>query len=79
MFVIYLYDIKAKNKKEFNRVKRLFYYHLNKLNLKKEFWKTKSVLAVPLELEPPLDRFFKKVRKSIKVYKISADSIEKMY
>ncbi|MBI5227395.1 hypothetical protein HY988_02290 [Candidatus Micrarchaeota archaeon] len=78
MFVVYLYDIKAKNKKTFNRTKRMFYYYLNKLNLKKEFWKSKSVLAVTPEFEKKMDLLFKRFRGSVIAYKIITDSVEKI-
>lgn len=78
MFIVYFYDIKAKNKKKFNRTKRLFYYYLNKLPLQKEFWKSKSVLAVPLKLEKPLDSFFKQFKNEVIVYKLRAETIEEL-
>jgi hypothetical protein len=76
MYVLYLYDIKAKNKKKFNRVKRRFYYHLNKMPLKKEYWRTKSAVSVPTSLEVAMDKFFKMFGRSVKVYKILTESIE---
>lgn len=76
MQVLYLYDIKAKNKKKFNRVKRRFYYHLNKMPLNKEHWRTKSAIAVPTNLEAAMDKFFKMFGRSIIVYKIITESIE---
>jgi hypothetical protein len=76
MQVLYLYDIKAKNKKTFNRVKRRFYYHMNKLPLKKTHWKTKSALSVPPNLEVVVDDFFSMFGKSVKVYKVITESIE---
>lgn len=78
MYVLYIYDIKAKNKKKFNRTKRLFYYHLNKLQLNKELWKTKSALAVEPKMEKVLDALFKRFGKSILVYKILTESIEQL-
>ncbi|MFN7991509.1 MAG: hypothetical protein U0R44_05105 [Candidatus Micrarchaeia archaeon] len=76
LFIIYIYDLKAKDKRSFNRVKRLFYYHLNRLPLKKELWKTKSALAVPPKMEKSLDNFFKRFRRSVIVYKAVAESVE---
>ena len=78
MKIVYIYDIKAKNKKKFNRTKRLFYYHLGKMNLGKNTWKTKSTLAVSTTSEKRLDLFFKKFGKSIVVYKIVAETIEEL-
>lgn len=78
MLVLYIYDVKAKNRKSFNRVKRLFYYHLNRLPLTKELWKTKSVLAVPPKLEKALDSFFRRFGKSVVVYKSYSESVERL-
>lgn len=76
MFVLYIYDLKAKNKKKFNRTKRLFYYHLGRLPLKKELWKTKSAIAVELRMEKMMDSFFKRFGRSVTVYKAYAEAIE---
>ena len=78
MQILYLYDIKAKNKREFNRVKRLFYYRLNKLDLVKLHFVTKSVLLVPLELERLLDGFFLEFKKSVEVYKAKCEKVEQL-
>lgn len=78
MFVLYIYDVKAKNKKTFNRVKRLFYYHLNRLPLKKDFWKTKSAFAIELKMEKMVDSFFKRFGKSVIVYKAYVESIDQL-
>ena len=75
---MYIYDIKAKNKKKFNRVKRRFYYHLNKLPLKKEQWKTKSTILVSTKMEKTLDHFFRSFGRSIEVYKVLTESIEEL-
>ncbi|MFH1785451.1 MAG: hypothetical protein ABH842_03400 [Candidatus Micrarchaeota archaeon] len=78
MQVVYIYDLKAKNKKKFNRLKRVFYYHLNKLPLKKEHWKTKSTLSVKTTQEKQLDLFFRRFRKEVIVYKLYTDFIERL-
>lgn len=78
MFIVYIYDLKAKDKKKFNRVKRLFYYHMAKLPLKKEFWKSKSALAVPAKMEKIMDSFFKKFQGGICVFKLNTNSIEEL-
>ena len=78
MQVLYLYDIKAKNKQEFNRVKRLFYYHLNKLDLLKIHFVTKSVLLAPSELERLVDSFFKQFKNKVEVYKVRCEKIEEL-
>lgn len=76
MLVLYIYDLKAKNKKSFNRTKRLFYYHMGRLPLKKEVWKTKSAFAVHTRMEKTIDDFFKRFGKSVIVYKARVESIE---
>lgn len=78
MIILYIYDIDAKNKKKFNRTKRRFYYHLNKLNLKKDVWKTKSAIAVTLDMGKVMDLFFKQFKKHIVVYKILTESISQL-
>lgn len=78
MFVLYIYDIKAKDKRKFNRVKRLFYYHLGSLPLKKGAWKTKSAFAVESGQEKQVDLFFKRFGKSVVVYKIMAETISEL-
>lgn len=78
MFIIYLYDLKAKNKKKFNRTKRMFYYYLNRLPLPKEYWKSKSALSIPPKLEKTMDSFFKQFRNEVVVYKLHTQSIEEL-
>ena len=78
MQILYIYDLKAKNKKSFNRTKRLFYYHMNQLPLKKNFWKTKSALTVPLKHERMMDRFFKRFGRKVVVYKVLAEVISEI-
>lgn len=78
MLVLYIYDIKAKDKKGFNRTKRLFYYHLNKLQIKKELWKTKSTLAVQPKMEKTMDSFFRRFGRAVVVYKSYSESIERL-
>lgn len=80
MFV-YFYDLEYKTKKEFNRKKRVFYYNLNKLGLKKDFWLNKSVLLVPDDKESLFDGFFrqyKKTERGITIYKIFTTFIEEI-
>jgi len=78
VLVVYIYDVKAKDKKSFNRVKRLFYYHLNRLQIKKEVWKTKSTLAVPPKMEKTMDLFFRRFGKAVVVYKSYSENIERL-
>ncbi|MDD5339717.1 MAG: hypothetical protein PHV13_00525 [Candidatus ainarchaeum sp.] len=78
MQILYIYDVKAKDKGSFNRAKRLFYYHLGRLSLKKEAWKTKSVLAVQPKMEKTMDSFFRRFGKAVVVYKSYSESIERL-
>lgn len=78
LIILYIYDLLAKDKKRFNRVKRVFYYHLNRLPLKKEVWKTKSALAVPSTMEKTMDLFFRRFKGSVVVYKSYSHSIEQL-
>jgi len=75
--LVYLYDLKA-SVRDYNRLKRKFYYHLNKNGYNQYFWKTKSVLVVPDEMERLIDGFFAGFKKSVVVYKIHTNSIEEL-
>lgn len=75
--LVYIYDIKA-NIRNYNRIKRVFYYNLNKQGLSKYYWKTKSVLAVPDNMRAAVDRFFKEYSKTCVAYKIKCKGIEKI-
>ena len=76
MQILYIYDIKAGSERSFNRIKRRFYYNLGKLGIKKEAWKTKSAISVPLEHEWKMDQFFRSFSRHTVVYKVYAHSIE---
>ncbi|MEM3499162.1 MAG: hypothetical protein QXF35_01685 [Candidatus Bilamarchaeaceae archaeon] len=79
--IIYIYDLKFKNKKEFNRQKRKFYYNLNKLPIDKKNWFNRSVILVPDNKENIFDEFFKtykKTEKNLLVYKIFTSNIEEI-
>ena len=76
MFIVYMYDLTAKNKKLFNRNKRKFYYHLNKISIPTDSWKTKSTLVInQTNLEKTLDIFFKKFSSFCTCYKFETSSI----
>lgn len=75
---LYLYDVKAKNKKEFNRVKRRFYYRLNQMLPDRETWKTKSAILVRGRSVRVLDNFFHSFRGLVVVYKANVRSIEEL-
>lgn len=73
----YLYDIKT-TLKSYNRVKRVFYYNLNRRGLNKYYWKTKSVLVVPDNMGYAVDSFFKEYSKFLIVYKIKCREIKEL-
>lgn len=75
--LVYMYDLKS-SVRDYNRLKRSFYYHLNKNGHNQYFWNTKSVLVVPDEAERVLDGFFKGFEKFVVVYKIRTSSIEEL-
>jgi len=76
--LLYFYDLKAKDAKQFNRVKRRFYYHFNKSNLAKCAMKSKSVLYVDDIYEAESDSFFKKFKGDIEVHKTRCESVERL-
>ena len=78
MQIVYIYDVKARSKKHYNRIKRRFYYHMNKLPIRKENWKTKSSFAIPRKHEDVVDMFFKSFKGSVEVYKLTAQTIEEL-
>jgi len=55
--IIYFYDLKTKLK-DYNRIKRMFYYDLKKSRLSAYPTKTKSVIVVEDAAEGMADRFF---------------------
>jgi len=85
MFVVYIYDIKANNKKEFNRVKRRFYYYLNKIfntpignNI---HFLSKSVIFASLNAEVELDALFKDIlmySDTLFVHKLYTSNIKQL-
>lgn len=76
--LVYIYDIRARNKREFNRVKRVFYYRLKKLNLPKGAFLTKSTIAVSEDRERAMDGFFKGFGNAVSAYKIYSERIERI-
>ncbi len=77
-YVVYVYDIEANDIKEFNKIKRRFYYNLNKIksyvNL---YFITKSTMLIKKENEKIIDEFFKDFCKKgqIRLCKIYCSSI----
>ncbi|MFA4983156.1 MAG: hypothetical protein WC588_02975 [Candidatus Micrarchaeia archaeon] len=76
--LIYFYDLRTKLK-DYNRIKRNFYYDLKKNRLSTYPWKTKSVIVVEDKAEGLADRFFMKHKRHIEVYKARATSIEEVF
>ncbi len=76
--IVYFYDLKPKRKEDYNRLKRSFYYHFNKIKLSDFSFKTKSVFAVEEKYEKMLDRFFLGFKGSVEVYKIHTESVEQL-
>ena len=76
--LIYFYDLKTKLK-DYNRIKRRFYYDLKKSRLSTYPTKTKSVIIVEDSGETMADRFFFRHKKYLEVYKARASSIEEIF
>ncbi len=75
--IIYFYDLHTQLK-DYNRLKRRFYYDLKKSKLSTYPWKTKSVIVVEETAEKDADMFFKKYADIVEVYKARASSIEEV-
>jgi hypothetical protein len=75
--IVYIYDLKAEEKKRYNRLKRNFYYSLNK---NKEIFKrrTKSVIIIEDKDEAKIDKFFTRWAGLVEVYKIRTNAIEQV-
>ncbi len=74
--VFYAFDIVAKDKKEFNKKKRLFYYYLKKYNIPPSYMGIKSLIFVDdIEKAHLLEDVFKRV-SGIKVVKIFSNNVE---
>lgn len=74
--IVYCYDLKIKNLKKYNRLKRRFYYHLFKLKKK---WSTKSVVVCSKNQEKDFDMFFSVYKKYLLLYKFKTTTIKKIY
>lgn len=72
--LVYLYDLKT-DAKEYNKIKRRFYYHLKKSSLNNCDYLTKSVILVPEELENEADIFFNKFIRYLEIYKLKTYEI----
>lgn len=76
--IIYFYDLKTKLK-DYNRIKRMFYYDLKKSMLSTYPTKTKSVIIVDDSGEALADRFFFRHRRHLECYKARCSSIEEIF
>ena len=73
MVTLIIYDIKAG--KNYNRIKRNFYYHLKKFNIT---FLNKSVMEVPDQHLEDVLSLLKKHSKHIEAYVIEASSIDRI-
>jgi len=79
--LLYIYDIKFRTKRDFNKTKRAFYYNLQKIGLGQANWLTKSTILVPDPMEQNMDVFFKRFKtrsRNLVVYKVFAHHIEEI-
>jgi len=79
--ILYIYDLKFETNKKFNKLKRKFYYQLEKLALTKENFPLKSTILVPDNKEQVMDYFFKNFKKtesSLVVFKVFSTTIEEL-
>ncbi|MCX8174768.1 MAG: hypothetical protein N3E51_01005 [Candidatus Micrarchaeota archaeon] len=76
--LIYFYDLKTKLR-DYNRIKRRFYYDLKKSLLSTYPTKTKSVIIVDDSAEGLADRFFIRWRRHVEVYKARCVSLEEIF
>lgn len=77
--LLYCFDLKTKDSKSYNTVKRRFYYHLSKLGKYNFLWNTKSVILVEDAQEATFDLFFFKFKQNITLFKSKIISIEQVY
>ncbi len=73
--IMYVYDIIPKNPSHIHKIKRRFYYHLNKNTpfIRKA---TKSVILTTSQHEKHIDEFFMSFSEDIIVYKCKITDIE---
>ncbi len=76
--LVYFYDLKPKTKNIYNKLKRSFYYHFNKIKSNTFSYKTKSVFVVPNKYEKIIDSFFLGFKGNIEIYKVKTDAIEQL-
>ncbi len=76
--LLYVYDLKIKGLKEYNTLKRRFYYDLKKSKLATAPWRTKSVLLISDDLEKEADAFFSRYAGFIEVYKARTNTLNRL-
>ena len=76
--IVYLFDLKARNKRQFNALKRRFYYHLNRRHRTKLTVMTKSVWGVDERYSEEFESFFRRFAGEIEVYKIKCKEAERI-
>lgn len=79
--ILYIYDLKFETRRKFNKTKRSFYYHLEKLGLTKENFLLKSTILIPDNKEQLLDDFFKDFKKkenNLVIFKVFTTHIEEL-
>jgi hypothetical protein len=79
IMIIYCFDLKSKDLKRYNTIKRRFYYELSKINTLNSIWNTKSVICVPESLEGRLDIFFSKYKDDLALFKGYTIKLERVY
>lgn len=77
--ILYCFDIKTKDLKSYNTLKRRFYYQLKKLEYYKFVWNTKSVILIDETQEMQFDLFFSKFKENLILYKAYAEKMEQVY
>jgi len=77
--ILYCFDLKSKDLRSYNTLKRRFYYHLNLLNKHNYLWNTKSVFAINNKDEVEFDLFFSKFKDWLVLYKSKVESMQKIY
>jgi len=77
--LLYCFDLKSKNSKAYNTLKRRFYYHLAKLQRYDFLWNTKSVIIIDDVDEAHFDLFFSKFKDNLVLYKSKVEQTQQIY
>jgi len=76
--IVYLFDLKFKNKRQFDALKRRFYYNFNKKLSSLVRQNTKSVWVAKESDGPEIDAFLSRFAREIEAYKIRCKKIERL-